>query len=112
MRNSPWYIVFLIVVISSLTGYVYGTSEVQTVTVTGKHIEEGRGRRGDMKEFFVIETSKGDLQILKFPIIGYSFGVDEVYNRVQPGSRINVRVGAWPPDIISKYAKPHILAIY
>ncbi len=112
MRNSPWYIIFLIAIISSYTGYVYLASEVRTVTVTGKHIEEGRGRRGDMKEFFVIETRKGDLRILKFPIIGYSFGVDEVYGGVQRGSTIDVRVGTWPPAIISKHAKPHILAIY
>ncbi len=112
MRNSPWYILLLIAFISSMTGHTYYTSKVQEVTVFGKRIEDGRGRRGNVTEVFVLETDSGDLRILKFPVIGYSFGVDEIYNGIQSGSKIQVRVGMWPPAIISNHAKPQIMAIY
>ena len=112
MRNSPWYIVFLIAFISGVMGYVYFTSEVRTVQVTGKHIEEGRGRYGSTSKVYVLETDQGRMPILKFPIIGYVFGVEELYEGIRSGSTIQVRVGDWPPSVVGREPDPHVMAIY
>ncbi len=52
------------------------------------------------------------MPILKFPIIGYSFDAEEVYAGMSPGVSLKIRIGQWPPGIISSYARPHILSIY
>ena len=112
MRNSPWYIFLLIALIGGVMGYVYFTSEVRTVQVTGKRIEAGRSRYGMSSEVYLIETDQGRMPILKFPVIGYVFGVDDVYGGIRSGSSIRVRVGKWPPSLISGNARPHIMMVY
>ena len=112
MRNSPWYIVLLIALIGGVMGYVYFTSEVRTVQVTGKRVEAGRSRYGTSSEVYVVETDQGRMPILKFPIIGYVFGAENVYGSIRPGTSIWVRVGKWPPSVISGSARPHIMAVY
>ncbi|HSG94269.1 MAG TPA: hypothetical protein VLA28_02030 [Afifellaceae bacterium] len=112
MRDSPWYIAFLIVLVGGVMGYIYFSSEVRVVQVTGKRVEEGRSRYGMSSEVYVIETNRGGMPILKFPIIGYAFGAREVYDGIRTGSSIRVRVGKWPPAPISKNARSHVMAVY
>ena len=80
--------------------YVYVGSELWTVYITGKHIEDGRGRLGQTTKRLAIETDKGSMPFLKYPIIGYSFGADEVYAGFSPDVSLQVRIGQWPPRII------------
>lgn len=112
MRNSRLYMIFLITVVGGAMGYVYGTSEVRTIEVIGKHIEEGRGRYGSSTEIYVIETNEGEMRLLKFPIIGYAFGVNTVYSQIKSGTSVQVRIGNWPPDLISSNSKPHVMDVY
>ena len=112
MRNSPWYFALLIAFIGGVMGYVYFTSEIHTVQITGKRIEEGRSRYGSTSDVYVLMTDQGRMPILKFPIIGYVFGVEDVYNGIRSGSTIQVRVGNWPPSVMGRGPNPHIMAIY
>jgi hypothetical protein len=106
------YIGFLIAVIGAAMGYVYAGSEIRTIHVTGKHVEEGVGRRGRPTERLIVETENGELPILKFPVIGYSFGANDAYRKLPSFGEVRVRIGYWPPAIVSKHAKPHILQVY
>ena len=112
MRDSPWYIAFLAVVIGGIAGYVYLGSEVRVLEVTGKYSSDGRTRYGMTNKKFVVETRQGSLHILKFPLLGYTFGAEDAYKSVVAGTQITARVGIWPPSFISQNAKPHIMAIY
>ncbi len=112
MRNSPWYIAFLVAFIGGVMGYVYSTSEIHTVQITGKRIEEGRSRYGSTSDVYVLMTDRGRMPILKFPVIGYAFGVAGVYDGIRPGSTIQVRVGSWPPSVMGRDPNPHIMAVY
>ncbi|MGH1419085.1 MAG: hypothetical protein ACRBCJ_09550 [Hyphomicrobiaceae bacterium] len=112
MPGTLRYIALLLAFIGSTMGYVYSGSELQTVTVTGKHVVEGRGYKGRSSKRLVVETDNGDFAILKFPLIGYSVGADTVFDQLAPGQSIKIRVGHWPPDIISKHATPHIMSIF
>ena len=107
------YIGVLLAFIGGTMGYVYAQSEVRTVVVTGKHTEEAHGRRGRTTTRYVIETSEGQLPILKFPVIGYSSGADDVYSAIAPGQSLTVRVGPWPPPLIdTNNSRQHIMAVY
>ncbi len=112
MRNSPWYIVALVAFIGGAMGYTQLTSEIQTLEVVGKYVEEGRSRYGMSSEVYVIETNMGHMPILKFPIIGHTFDSKEEYERIVAGSEIRVRVGFWPPNIFNNKARPQIMAVY
>lgn len=112
MRDSPWYILLLLVLLGGVMGYSYFTSELHTVRVTSKHVEEGRSRYGMSSEVFVLETDRGPLRILKFPVIGYAFGAREVYDGISPGTSIEVRIGYWPPNFISSSVRPQVMAVY
>ncbi|MFM1813669.1 MAG: hypothetical protein RLZ98_364 [Pseudomonadota bacterium] len=112
MLGNAKYIAVLLAFIGSAIGYVYAGSEVQTVHVSGKHTADGSDRKGRTTTRLVIETDKGNLPILKFPVIGYTFGADEIYDSISPGQSLQVRVGQWPPQFMSSHAKPHILAVY
>ncbi len=112
MRDSPWYIVVLIALIGGVMGYVYFSSEVRTVQVTGKRIEQGRSRYGMSSEVYLIETNQGRMPILKFPVIGYAFGAKDAYDSIRAGSSIQVRVGKWPPAVINSNARLHVMAVY
>ena len=93
-------------------GYVYASSELRTLQVTGKHVIDAVGRRGLATERLIIETTEGDMPILKFPIIGYTYTANDAYRSVPSNGQIRARVSLWPPAIVSKYAKPYILSIY
>jgi hypothetical protein len=110
MRNSPWYIAALVAFLTGAVGYIYGTSEVHSVQVHGKSIEEGQGRRSTV-QLYVIETDQGRFPILKFPLIGYTSGVDQVHAGVVKGSTIRVRIGNWPPAFLGGHSRPFIMAI-
>ncbi len=112
MRNSPWYIVFLLVVIGGVAGYTYFDSEVRTLEVRGKHMEEGSSRRGIASSRYVIETDQGEFRLLTFPLLGFTFGAEEVYDGIQSGSTITARIGRFPPAIVNSSARPQIMAIY
>lgn len=109
MRNSPWYIVFLLVLIAGGAGYVRFTSEQLTARVTGKHVETAQGRKRSF-ELHVVETDKGSFPILQFPIIGYFSGVENVYAGISPGEIVEIRVGQWPPAIIAE-GRSYIMSI-
>ncbi len=106
------YIALLTAFIGAAVGYVYAGSEVKTIQVTGKHVEDGQGRRGLPTERLIVKTDDGELPILKFPIIGYTLGANEAYKRLPSRGEVTVRVGMWPPAIVARFPKPHILHIY
>ena len=112
MRNSPWYIVFLLAFIGVSTGYVFVNSEVRTVQVTGKRLEDSRGRHGTTATRYVIETDQGAFPILTFPIIGYMVGAEDAYAGIMPGQKIEVRLGQWPPELLGSNGRPHIMSIF
>jgi hypothetical protein len=110
---STWkYIAFLIAAIAGVAGYAYADSEVRTVVVTAKTIQNVQMRRGRTAKRFILKTSQGDLPILKFPLIGYTTGVEDIYAAIVPGNSIKVRIAQWPPEILGDRGKPHILAVY
>ena len=112
MSGNSKYIAILILFIGSVMGHVYIESEIQTIHVNGKHVENGHGRRGQTVKRFVLETDQGNMPILKFPIIGYFYGLDDLYEEIAPGQSIKVRVGKWPPQIVRDDSRHHILTIY
>ena len=106
------YIGVLSAAIAGVAGYAYADSEVQTVMVTGKYTQDGQMRRGRTATQYVVRTTHGDLPILKFPVIGYSSGVEDVYTGITPGHSLTVRVAQWPPRLIGDKGRKHILAVY
>ena len=112
MRNSPWYIALLVVFIGSVMGCAYAESETREIYISDKHTQDGRGRRGSTTTVYILETDRGPMKILKFPIIGYNSGVKDVYNGVEIDAPVKARIGYWPPKLISAHAKPVILSIY
>ncbi len=57
-------------------------------------------------------TDEGDFPILKFPLIGYTAGAEDVYAAIVPGTSIQERVAQWPPRLLGDKGKPHILTVY
>lgn len=112
MRNSPWYIPALLVLISGVAGYTYLESHVQTLQVTGKRLEDGRSRYGIASSRYVLETDKGEFRLLTFPVLGFTFGAEEVYESIATGDSIEARVGYFPPAIFNSGARPQIMALY
>lgn len=106
------YIGVLAVFIVGVSGYAYAQSEVMTVVVTDKYIEDVPMRRGRTGQRYVLVTNEGDLPILKFPVLGYTSGVEDVYAGLVPGTSVKVRVAKWPPEILGDRGKSHILAVY
>ena len=105
------YIGIPAVFILGVMGFAYSESEVRTVVIADKFVEDVQGQRGTSRRY-VLRTHEGDLPILNFPLIGYTFGSDEVYSAVVPGSSIEVRIAQWPPRILGNGGKPHILTVY
>ncbi len=113
MRDSPWYILMLVMVIGGVMGYSYFTSEVITIQVTGKQEDVGRSRYGFSSTRYVIETmNNGRLALLKFPLIGFAFDAKQQYHRMTTGSEQTVRIGYFPPDVLGYGTRPQIMAVY
>jgi len=110
MRNSPWYIAALAAFVAAAVAYVYATSEVYSVQVRGKSIEQAQGRRSTV-QLYVLETDRGRFPILQFPIVGYMSGVDQVHAGVVKGATITVRIGNWPPAFLGGHSRPYVMAI-
>jgi hypothetical protein len=104
--------VLLLAVVGGVFGYVYITSDVRTFEITGKFTQDGRTRYGMTSEQYVIKTDKGNFELLKFPLLGFTFDAEETYHRIHAGTQIKARVADWPPKFIFSSAKPHILAVY
>jgi hypothetical protein len=93
--------------------YTYADSERRAVVVEGKYVEIVRGRWGRTSERLVLRTSAGDLPILTFPLIGYLWGAEDLYAAIETGERIEVRLGPWPPRLISGGTGPlRIMEVY
>jgi hypothetical protein len=45
----------------------------------------------------VLETDRGPLPLLRFPVIGFFGNAEAVYAGIVPGKAISVRIGQWPP---------------
>lgn len=106
------YIGILAAFIIGIAGLAYAESDIRTVYVTGKYVEDVSGRRGRTSKRYVLRTDEGDLPILKFPVIGYTSGADTAYANVSAGSSIKVRVSHWPPRFLGQHGRNHILAVY
>lgn len=112
MRNSPFYILALVLFIGGTMGYVFADSEVRTINVTGKRLEDGRGRFGTTSTRYVIESDQGAFPLLQVPIIGYALAAEDTYAAISPGDQIEVRVGKWPPEILGNHSRSHIMTVY
>lgn len=99
--SNALYIGILASFIVGTAAYTYVDSERRTVVVEGKYVENVRGRWGRTLERLVLRTSAGDLPILKFPLIGYLWGAEDIYTAIETGERIEVRLGSWPPRLIN-----------
>ena len=106
------YIAILSVLIAGVAGYAYAESEVRAVVVTDKYVETVHMRRGRTGKRFVIATRQGAFPILKFPLIGYTSGVEDVYAAITPGETVQVRIAQWPPRLLGDNGKLHILTVY
>ena len=110
---STWhYIGILAAFVVGAAGLAYAESDVRTVYVTGKYVEDVSGRRGRTSKRYILRTDEGDLPILKFPVLGYASGADAVYAGISTGSSIEVRISHWPPRFLGQHGRNHILAIY
>jgi hypothetical protein len=92
---KPAYLLFLIVLIGGMLGYLYATSETVELLVQDKRIEEGRSRRGRPVEVHVLLTDQGRLPISGWPVVGY-MDAAEVYAGIRPGRRYTMRIATMP----------------
>jgi hypothetical protein len=92
---NPSWLLFLVVLIGGMLGWLYATSEMVEVVVEEKHIEEGESRRGFPVDLHVLLTDQGRLPISGLPVIGYMNPAD-VYAGIRPGRRYRVRVATFP----------------
>ena len=112
MGNTVKYIGVLVAFIGGAMGYTYATSEVREIEVTGKRIDTVQMRRGREAKRYVIETRSGDLSILSFPVIGYSTDTGDIYDGIQTGDTLKVRLGSWPPLMSGESRQTRIMSIY
>lgn len=111
--SNALYVGVLAIFIVGTAAYTYADSERRTVVVEGKYVENVRGRWGRTSERLVLRTSVGDLPILQFPLIGYLWGAEDVYAAIETGETIDVRLGPWPPRLMSGDAGPmRIMEVY
>ncbi len=111
MRNGL-YILVLLAFITGCFGYIYFGSEIQTVKVMDKYTGTGQTRRGFSTETYIIETDRGRMQFLSFPVIGYTTGAEQAFNSLHVGATVKLRVGMWPPSWFGQQPKPRIMNIY
>jgi hypothetical protein len=93
--TSPYYLLFLVVLIGGMLGWLYATSETVEVVVQEKRIEAGESRRGLPVDLHVLLTDQGRLPISDWPVIGY-MDAAEVYAGIRPGRRYRVRIATLP----------------
>jgi len=111
--SNALYIGILASLIVGTAAWTYAASERRTVVVEGKYVENVRGRWGRTSERLVLQTSVGDLPILTFPLIGYLWGAEDIYAAIETGERIEVRLGPWPPRLMSGSKGPlKIMEVY
>ncbi len=112
MFENSRYIMVLVCFIGASLGYVQATSEVRTLTVTGKVSGDGNTRRGITGTRYAITTHElGEVPLLKVPVIGYSVGVEDAWHAIPQGRKVQVRVGHWPPAFVGK-PREYIMAVY
>ncbi len=92
---KPSYLLFLVVLIGGMVGWLYATSETIEVVVHEKRIEDGKSRRGLPADLHVLLTDQGRLPISSLPLIGY-LDAAEVYAGIRPGRRYTVRIATLP----------------
>jgi hypothetical protein len=92
---NPYYLLFLIVLVGGMLGWLYATSETVEVLVQEKRLEEGTSRRGLPVDIHVLLTDRGRLPISGLPLIGY-LDVAEVYAGIRPGRRYRMRIASLP----------------
>ena len=106
------YILFLLAFIVASFGYVQATSDVRTVTVTGKVSGDGGTRRGITATRYAVTTREhGELPLLKMPVIGYAFGAEDAWHTIPQGRAVQVRVGHWPPSFLGT-SRHYIMKVY
>ncbi len=97
MREILLYSTFLIIVIGGMFGYLYATSEVIEVQVTGKRIQQIYWRPGAGTNEYVIQTKKnGDLTLSSLPLMGYFWGSAEAFEGLRIGGRHRLRIVDYP----------------
>lgn len=97
MREVLLYSTFLIVVFGAMFGYLYATSEVIQVQVTGKRIQQTTWRPCVGTDEYVIQTKKnGDLGLSTLPLMGYCWGGAEAFERLRVGGSIRLRIVNYP----------------
>ena len=92
---NPSYLLFLVVLIGGMLGWLYATSETVEVVVQEKRIEEGESRRGLPVDLHVLLTDQGRLPISSLPVIGY-LDAAGVYAGIRPGRRYRLRIATLP----------------
>ncbi len=111
--SNALYVGILATFIVGTAAYTYAESERRTVVVEGKYVENVRGRWGRTSERLVLRTSAGDLPILEFPLIGYLWGAEDIYAAIETGETIDVRLGPWPPRLMTGGTGPmRIMEVY
>lgn len=93
--TSPHHLLFLVVLIGGMFGWLYATSETVEVLVREKRVEEGQSRRGLPVDVHVLLTDRGRLPISSLPLVGY-LDADEIYAGIRPGQRYRMRIASWP----------------
>ena len=97
MREVLLYSTFLIIVFGAMFGYLYATSEIIVVQVTGKRISQTTWRPGVGTDEYVIETKKnGDLTLSTLPLMGYFWGAAEAHERLRVGGSHQLRIVEYP----------------
>lgn len=111
--NNAVYLGILVIFIAGTAAFAYAGSDRRTVVVEGKYVKTLSGRLGRISERLVLRTSAGELPILQFPLIGYLSGAEDLYASISSGDEIDVRVGPWPPRMITGDAGPlNIMEVY
>ncbi len=97
MREFLLYSVFLTVIFGGMFGYLYATSDIIEVQVTGKRIQEGIWRPGVGTDDYIIETEKnGDLGLSTLPFMGYFWGGGAAFEGLRIGGRYRLRIVNYP----------------
>jgi hypothetical protein len=94
MRDSPFYLVFLVVVILAMGGYLHATSEVVTVTIQDRYSETAT-RRFRERQVPMVVTDRGTYPMSGIPILGF-MDRNAAAGRLEIGRSYRVRLARWP----------------